>query len=79
MARLLLLGPAHDAAGVKHDEIAAATVREALALAVERYGPAFAELLAVSQVWVNAEAADLDAPLGDHDELAVLPPISGGC
>jgi len=79
MARLLLLGPAHDVAGVKHDEIGGATVREALALAVERYGPKFAELLATSRVWVNAEAADLDAPLGDQDVLAVLPPISGGC
>ncbi|MFI5035609.1 MAG: MoaD/ThiS family protein [Acidimicrobiales bacterium] len=78
MARLLLLGPAREAAGIRHDEFEAVTVAGVLALAVERYGPAFAEVLAASRVWVNGESADPTAAVGPYDEVAVLPPVSGG-
>ncbi len=78
MARLLLLGPAREAAGVRSDEIDAATVAEALDLAVSRYGADFANVLATSQVWVNGDVANLDDRLTSNDEVAVLPPISGG-
>lgn len=78
MARVLLLGPAREAAGVRHDALEGATVAEVLEAAVQRYGPAFAEVLATSRVWVNGEAAGPDRPVGVHDEVAVLPPVSGG-
>jgi|HubBroStandDraft_1064217.scaffolds.fasta_scaffold510568_2 molybdopterin synthase sulfur carrier subunit len=78
MARLLLLGPAREAAGRRRDEIDAATVAEVLDLAVSRYGADFAKVLATSQVWVNGEVANLDDHLTSNDEVAVLPPISGG-
>lgn len=78
MSRVLLLGPAREAAGVRDDHIDGATVAEVLRAAVDRYGPAFSDLLATSQVWVNGEPADHDRAVGDHDEVAVLPPISGG-
>jgi molybdopterin converting factor small subunit len=32
----------------------------------------------VSKVWVNGEPCDDDHPVGRQDEVAVLPPISGG-
>lgn len=53
---------------------------EALATLRERYGPEFAAVLATSRVWVNGdEPADGDdTTLRDDDELAVLPPVSGG-
>lgn len=78
MARLLLLGPAREAAGVRHDEIDGDTVAQALRNCVSRYGEAFAAVLAQSQVWVNGDVADVGDPVGPSDEIAVLPPISGG-
>lgn len=39
--------------------------------ALEPFGPAISTA-------VNAEYARLDSPLGDGDEVAFLPPVSGG-
>ena len=78
MTRLLLLGPAREAAGVRQDEIDGATVGEVLEKAVARYGSDLARVLAVSQVWVNGDAADAADVVEPYDEVAVLPPVSGG-
>ena len=78
MTRLLLLGPARTAAGVRHDELPGGTVAEVLAAAVARYGAPFEEVLAVSQVWLNREPVAPGTEVGPQDELAVLPPVSGG-
>jgi len=78
MARLLLLGPAREAAGVARDEIDGTTVAAVLIGAVARYGAAFDEVLAVSQIWVNGEPAESSQNVSATDEVAVLPPISGG-
>lgn len=43
-----------------------------------RYGDPFAAVLAGSRVWLNGEAAHDDDPVGAGDEVAVLPPVSGG-
>jgi molybdopterin converting factor small subunit len=78
VSRVLLLGPAREAAGVRDDQIDGATVADVLRAAAERYGRAFSDVLATSQVWVNGEPTGLDRAVGAHDEVAVLPPISGG-
>ena len=78
MTTLLLLGPAREAAGLRRDEFSARTVGEVLALAVSRYGADFEGILAVSQVWLNGEETPLGASVEPYDEVAVLPPISGG-
>ena len=41
-------------------------------------GEAFSEVVAVSNIWVNGEPAEPDAPVQDDDEVAVIPPVSGG-
>lgn len=51
---------------------------EVLEAASKRYGKKFAEVLKGSKVWLNGEAATRDARVGDDDEVAVLPPVSGG-
>ena len=45
-----------------------------------RYGPEFGAVLGTARVWVNGEdPADGDATLlAAGDEVAVLPPVSGG-
>ena len=79
VAKILLLGPARDAAGgVRHDTFDATTVRDVLEQATVRYGATFAEIVAVSQVWLNGETSSLDAFVGATDEVAILPPVSGG-
>ena len=78
MARLRLFAGARAAAGTGRDEVPGLTVAQVLEGAVHRYGPEFQQVLSVSRVWVNGEpAADEDA-VADGDEVAVLPPVSGG-
>jgi molybdopterin synthase sulfur carrier subunit len=79
VARLLLLGPAREAAGVGNDEIDGANLSEVLHEATRRYGPGFEEVLRISQIWINGEPAEGRTVVGPHDQVAVLPPISGGC
>jgi molybdopterin converting factor small subunit len=78
MARLVLLGPAREAAGTRDDFVEGESLEVVLDEAVRRYGPAFRAVLEVSRVWVNGEPADADAFIGHDDEIVVLPPVSGG-
>jgi molybdopterin synthase sulfur carrier subunit len=75
---LRLFAAAREAAGRSVDEMPGATVAELLSAARARYGAPFAEVLAVSGVWVNGEPAASDTAVGEGDEVAVLPPVSGG-
>ena len=78
MARLRLFASAREAAGTKADELPGATVGEVLDAAVARYGAAFAGVLETAAVWCNGDPVARDHPVGDTDEVAVLPPVSGG-
>ncbi|MGP4044597.1 MoaD/ThiS family protein [Streptomyces sp. 2A115] len=80
MPRLLLFAAAREAAGRSNDVIPGGTLGEVLEQACSRYGPAFAEVLAYSRVWVNGEGRQdaTGAACAPDDEIAVLPPISGG-
>ena len=78
MSHLLLLGPAREAAGVSRVEIDAASVAAVLAIATARFGPDFADVVTTSRLWVNGETATPDQAVGPSDEIAVVPPISGG-
>lgn len=78
MAVVRLFAAAREAAGTGRDRIPGATVGEILAAAEDRYGPEFAAVLASCRVWRNGEAASEDEKVGDDDEVAVLPPVSGG-
>ena len=78
MAVLRLFAQARVAAGTSREQISGATVADVLAAARERFDPEFSEVLDTSRVWLNGEPADLIAPVGDGDEVAVLPPVSGG-
>jgi molybdopterin converting factor small subunit len=78
VATLRLFGPIADLAGTRREVIDALTVDEALHDASERFGSGFDDLLESCQIWVNGEPADGSWPLTEADELAVLPPLSGG-
>jgi molybdopterin converting factor small subunit len=53
------------------------TVADVRAAIVERE-PRLGPLVAASLLAVNAEYARNDAPIGPRDELALIPPVSGG-
>lgn len=78
MAVVRLFAAARVAAGTGRDELPGGTVADVLAEAVARYGQTFADVLAGCRVWVNGEAAEPSDAIGPHDELAILPPVSGG-
>lgn len=78
MATLRLFASARELAGRARDTVPGATVREVLEAACGRYGPDFADLLETCQVWRNGDPASPGEPVGDADEIAVLPPVSGG-
>jgi molybdopterin synthase sulfur carrier subunit len=78
MARVRLFAAARDAAGTGRDDVPGGTVGEVVAAACERYGAPFVDVVSTSKIWVNGEIAGSDDPIGPTDELAVLPPVSGG-
>ena len=78
MAVLRLFAAAREAAGRASDTIGGATVGEVLAEATKRYGPGFEAVLAASRVWLNGEPAPAETAVGEADEVAVIPPVSGG-
>ena len=78
MPILRLFGPARLRAGAARVDLPGRDVAEVLAAAELRFGPQFTEVLAVSRVWVNGESADVHLTLAPDDEVAVLPPVSGG-
>lgn len=78
VAVLRLFAAAREAAGRGRDEVPGTDVAGVLAAACARYGEHFAAVLARSKVWVNGEPAEPGDPVGDGDEVAVLPPVSGG-
>lgn len=78
MTRLRFLGPARDVTGEAVTSITGATVGEVLDAASSRYGQSLDAVLAASVIWLNGEPAARDQLVGPDDEVAVLPPVSGG-
>jgi sulfur-carrier protein len=78
VATIRLFASAREAAGTGRDIVPGTTVGEVLDEAASRYGPAFVDVLAGSRIWCNGEPADADVIVSDDDEVAVLPPVSGG-
>lgn len=78
MASLRLFAQAREAAGEKVAQFEAATVGEVLDAAVAAFGPDFEAVLDGSNVWLNGAPTDRSEPVSEADEVAVLPPVSGG-
>jgi len=78
MAKLRLFASAREAAGTAHDEFRGHTVGDILDAAIEAYGSSFEGLLASCKVWCNGQPAERSDPVTESDEVAVLPPVSGG-
>ncbi len=78
MARLRLFANLREAAGTSEVEVPGDSVEEVLATATGRFGERFAAGLAAAQVWVNGSQAGPGTAVGEGDEVALIPPVSGG-
>jgi len=75
---LRLFASAREAAGTGRIELPGTTVADVLDAARAELGDRFAAVLDGARVWVNGEPAEPGDPVGPDDEVAVLPPVSGG-
>jgi molybdopterin converting factor small subunit len=75
---LRLFAAAREAAGTGRDDLPGETVGDVLAAARSRFGAGFEAVLETAQVWRNGEPSELTDPVAAGDEVAVLPPVSGG-
>ena len=82
MAKLLFFAAIREAAGARTADIDASTIGEALKVATERFGDRFERVLKISTVLHNDETVKpdrwWDVHLEAQDEIAILPPVSGG-
>lgn len=78
MARLRLFAGLRQAAGTGEVELDGDSVGDVLSEAAATYGPEFERGIASAKVWVNGEPADHTTPVTSNDEVALLPPVSGG-
>ena len=77
--KILLFGAAADRAGTRETQVQAGevTLDELWPLLLERH-PSLSPMRDTLAFAVNGEYARGDAPVSPGDEVAVLPPVSGG-
>lgn len=73
-----LFAQAREAAGTGSEVLDGDSVAAVLDNARARWGDGFAAVLTTCRVWVNGEPAALTDVVRDGDEVAILPPVSGG-
>jgi molybdopterin converting factor small subunit len=78
MPILRLFATVRVAAGTGRAEIPGVSVDEVITNASAEFGSEFAELIPICRVWVNGQSATTDTAVGPNDEVALLPPVSGG-
>lgn len=79
MATLRLFASIKESAGnCGQLDLEAQTIGELLNLATKKLGANFDEQIQICRIWLNGEPAELTAAITSNDEVALLPPVSGG-
>jgi MoaD family protein len=76
--RVRLFAALRELAGASDVEASGATVGDVVTALSERYGERFAKVARAGSVVVDGERVPTDRALADGDEVALLPPVSGG-
>ena len=79
MVKVRLFAALREQAGTAEvTDVAGHNVGELADALASRFGERFAAVAAVSSYVVNGERAARSTPVADGDEVAILPPVSGG-
>jgi len=78
MIQVRLFASLREIAGQSRVEAAGRTVGEVVDELSARYGDRFTRIAGVGSYVVNGERAARGTPVAEGDDLAVLPPVSGG-
>ena len=73
-----LFAALREIAGASELEEEADTVGELIDRLCERFGPQFGRILSAGSVIVDGERSGRDRRVQPQDEVALLPPVSGG-
>lgn len=76
--KVRLFAALREIAGATHVDATGKTVGDIVEDLSLRYGERFAQIAAVGSFVVNGERAARETPIAEGDEVALLPPVSGG-
>lgn len=76
--KVRLFAALREIAGASFVEASGFTVGEIVDDLSGRYGERFAKIAGVGSFVVNGERAARETPIAEGDEVALLPPVSGG-
>jgi MoaD family protein len=76
--KVRLFAALREIAGDARVEASGRTVGDVVDDLSDRYGERFAQIADVGSFVVNGERAGRDTPIAEGDEVALLPPVSGG-
>ena len=78
MVKVRLFAALRELAGASHVDAQGRTAGQVVDALTARYGERFGQIAAVGSLVVNGDRASRATILADDDELAILPPVSGG-
>jgi len=76
--RVRLFAALRELAGSSEVEAEGRTAGDVVDALSGRFGERFAQIAAVGSLVVNGERASRETPVASGDEVALLPPVSGG-
>jgi MoaD family protein len=78
MVKVRLFAALRELAGSTEVEAEGRTAGDVADALAERFGERFGKIAAVGSLVVNGERAERSTPVAAGDEVALLPPVSGG-
>src|SRR5919198_730809 len=78
VARVRLFAALRDIAGTAHLDVPGDTVDEVVVALTDKFGERFGDIARAGSAVLAREAVGWDTRVGEDDELALLPPVSGG-
>jgi len=78
MATLRLFASVKQMAGTGSVILSGPTVADVVEEASQRYGAEFSDMARNCRIWLNGNPTEINTPVNDDDEIALLPPVSGG-
>jgi MoaD family protein len=78
MATLRLFASVKQMAGTGSVILSGSTVSDVVEEASTRFGAEFSDMAKNCRIWLNGNPTEINTPVNDDDEIALLPPVSGG-